>query len=106
MRWSGSTVHAMGAGDAIPMPNEVKPGETVDITVRLTAPTQAGTYQTYYRLRNAQSQFFRLDGSGDLWLKIISGQPPAATNTPASGTTNTPEAAETATETPAATPEP
>lgn len=63
----------MNAPDSVPMPKEVRPGETVDITVRLTAPQKAGSYQTYFRLRNASGQYFRLDGSGDLWVKIAVG---------------------------------
>ncbi len=63
----------MGSPDSIPMPSVVRPGDTVDITVNLTAPTKEGTYQTYFRLRNASGQFFRLDGTGDLWVKIYVG---------------------------------
>lgn len=80
----------MGSPDAIPVPKEVRPGETVDISVKLTAPTKAGTYQTFFRLRNANGQFFKLDSSGDLWIKIIVGL--AATNTPG---TETPTVTET-----------
>lgn len=63
----------MGAPDSVSMPNDVRPGETVDITIKLTAPAKAGSYQTFFRLRNADGQFFRLDGSGDLWVKISVG---------------------------------
>ncbi len=70
----------MGSPDSVAIPKEVRPGETVDITVRLTAPTKTGTYQTYFRLRNASGQFFKLDGTGDLWVKIIVGA--GATSTP------------------------
>ncbi len=63
----------MGSPDSIPMPSVVRPGDTVDITVNLTAPTKEGTYQTFFRLRNASGQFFRLDGTGDLWVKINVG---------------------------------
>jgi len=63
----------MGSPDSIPMPKEVRPGETVDISVKLTAPAKSGSYQTFFRLRNAGGQFFRLDGSGDLWVKIAVG---------------------------------
>jgi hypothetical protein len=80
----------MGSPDSIAMPKEVKPGETVDIPVRLTAPTKSGTYQGFYRLRNASGQYFRLDGSGDLWVKIGVGA--AVTQTPGEATaTTTPE---------------
>lgn len=63
----------MGAPDSIPMPKDVRPGETVDVSVTLTAPAKTGSYQTFFRLRNASGQYFRLDGSGDLWLKISVG---------------------------------
>lgn len=72
----------MNAPDKIDMPKEVRPGETVDLTVNLTAPTKAGSYQAFYRLRNASGQYFRLDGSGDLWVKIAVGSGATATLVP------------------------
>jgi hypothetical protein len=78
----------MSSPDSVAMPKEVKPGETVDISVRLTAPARAGTYQGFYRLRNASGQYFRLDGSGDLWVKIGVGV--TVTSTP-NGAAATPE---------------
>jgi hypothetical protein len=63
----------MGAPESIPMPKDVRPGETVDISVKLTAPEKTGSHQTFFRLRNAAGQYFRLDGSGDLWVKISVG---------------------------------
>jgi hypothetical protein len=79
----------MGAPDNVAMPREVKPGETVDITVKMTAPTTGGTYSAYFRLRSAAGQFFHLDQSGDLWLKIsvgsASASTPDATMTPMNG---------------------
>ncbi len=80
----------MGSPDSIAMPKEVRPGETVDISVKLTAPTKPGSYQTFFRLRNAAGQYFRLDQTGDLWLKITVG-----------GVTATPNLTETAKATPA-----
>lgn len=79
----------MGSPDSIAMPNEVRPGEVVDITVKLTAPAKPGSYQTFFRLRNADGQYFRLDGTGDLWVKITVG-----------GVTATPDLTETAKPTP------
>jgi hypothetical protein len=84
----------MDAPDSIPMPTEVRPGETVDLSVKLTAPTKSGSYQSFFRLRNASGQFFRLDGTGDLWLKIVVGSEtatptPAGTTTPATPTVTT-----------------
>ena len=82
----------MGSPDSVAMPKEVKPGETVDISVKLTAPAKTGSYQAFYRLRNAGGQFFHLDQSGDLWLKITVGTPSdAATATPSSTETAGPK---------------
>ncbi len=63
----------MGSPDSIPMPTAVRPGDTVDISVKLTAPGKDGSYKTFFRLRNASGQYFRLDGSGDLWVYIVGG---------------------------------
>ncbi len=70
----------MSSPDSIPMPTEIRPGETVDISVKLVAPTKPGSYQTFFRLRNASGQFFRLDGTGDLWVKIVVGGVTATPN--------------------------
>jgi hypothetical protein len=86
----------MGVPDLIPVPKEVRPNEEVEISVDLTAPDDPGTYQTFFRLRNESGQNFRLDGSGDLWVKIIVGLPSTATSTPG----ETPEATATITLTP------
>ena len=72
----------MGAPESIPMPKDVRPEETVDISVMLTAPATPGSYQTFFRLRNASGQFFRLDSSGDLWVKISVGTGSTATIEP------------------------
>lgn len=80
----------MNAPDTISLPKDVPSGESVDITVKLTAPTKDGAYQTFFRLRNDKGQSILLDGSGDPWVKISVGQPQAATNTPGSGVTETP----------------
>jgi hypothetical protein len=58
--------------------------------MQLTAPNTPGTYQTYYRLRNASGQYFRLDGGGDLWVKIIVGLGASATVEPTVTVTLTP----------------
>jgi len=87
----------MNSPDKISIPKEVRPGEEVDVSVTLTAPTTAGSHQTYFRLQNASNQTFRLDGSGDLWVKIIVGLPSTSTPTPEGTQTGdpTPQASET-----------
>ena len=42
----------LGAPDAVNMPHEVRPGDTVDITVPMVAPNTPGTYRGYWRMRN------------------------------------------------------
>ena len=86
----------MGAPDRIPIPKQVRPNEEVDISVDLTAPAQAGTHQTFFRLQNESGQYFKLDGSGDLWVKIIVGFPYTVTPT----STDVPEPTRTVTATP------
>lgn len=79
----------MDAPDRVSMPNEVKPGEEVELSVDLTAPTETGTHKAFFRLRNANGQFFHLDGSGDLWVQIVVGS--GATAEPTAESTATPE---------------
>ncbi len=64
--------------ESVSIPKEVKSGETIEISVSLTAPTAAGTYKAFFRMRNAAGQFFKLDG-GDLWAQLIVGQGDTAT---------------------------
>ncbi|MCE9645826.1 MAG: hypothetical protein K8S20_07490 [Chloroflexi bacterium] len=52
----------MGAMTAARLPAYVAPGQTVDISITLTAPTSAGPYTGYWMLRNSSGALF---GSGD-----------------------------------------
>ena len=42
----------LGAPHAVNMPHEVRPGDTVDITVPMVAPQHSGTYRGHWRMRN------------------------------------------------------
>jgi|GEM_PF-1636311 Tol biopolymer transport system component len=50
----------------------IAPGQTVDISVDLIAPTAPGTYQGFWKLRNPDGEAFGLtdDGSMAFWVKI------------------------------------
>ncbi|MGB9672797.1 MAG: NBR1-Ig-like domain-containing protein [Anaerolineales bacterium] len=48
----------MGTPAAVPLPKYVASGETVDVSVTLTAPTAGGTYKGEYKLRNASNAIF------------------------------------------------
>ncbi len=62
----------MGAPASVPMPGIVAPGQTVDISVDLTAPLQAGTSQGNWKLRNASQVWFGIGpvGSDAFWVRI------------------------------------
>jgi hypothetical protein len=62
----------MNAPASVPIPGYVAPGQTVDIPVDLVAPTQAGTYQGNWKLRNASQVWFGIGplGSDAFWVRI------------------------------------
>jgi hypothetical protein len=51
----------------------VAPGQVVDISVDLTAPTTPGTYQGWWKIRNPTGVVFGVGASGNVafWVKII-----------------------------------
>jgi len=61
----------MGAPAALPLPSDVAPGQTVDLSVTLTAPQQSGTYKGNFMLRNTSNVVFGLgDGSKPFWVQV------------------------------------
>ncbi len=68
--YSGDSMSAPAAVSLTP--GTVAPGQSVDVSVPLVAPSTAGTYQGYFRLRNAAGVVFGLGaaGTGSLWAKI------------------------------------
>ena len=81
---------AMG-GSSVSLASDVQPGNEVDISVPMTAPSTAGTYRGNWRMTNASGTFF---GDEVYVLIIVSG----------SAATSTPSATSTPTLTPTATP--
>jgi Ig-like domain-containing protein len=80
---------AMG-GSAVPVPASVPPGQQVQISVVLTAPTAAGSYTGSWQLQNASSQPF-----GNIITVVIKvGGGSSATNT-TSAATSAPSATST-----------
>ncbi|MFZ5908846.1 MAG: NBR1-Ig-like domain-containing protein [Chloroflexota bacterium] len=51
----------------------IAPGQSVDVTVTLTAPTKPGTYQGYFMLKNASGKKFGIGNNADqaFWVKIV-----------------------------------
>jgi hypothetical protein len=67
----------MDSPEFVSMPKEVKPGETVDITVEFTAPNTPGEYRSSWMLQNNGGQKFGVGTKGDLpvFVWIFSVEP-------------------------------
>lgn len=61
------------------LPKTVRPGETVDLSVKMTAPKGNGNYKGNWMLRNEDGDLFGIGSQGDLpfWasIKVISADP-------------------------------
>lgn len=62
----------MSAPDEVPMPEEVKPGERVDISVSMVAPMNPGTHESYWKLADASGVLFGTGtfGENSIWVII------------------------------------
>jgi hypothetical protein len=67
----------MSAQAEIAMPQEVIPGDTVDISVELLAPADKGSYQSLWKLRNDNGQAFGVGelGTDPIWaiIEVVAG---------------------------------
>lgn len=77
--WTPGYSLVFDRGDALEGPaskrlttEDVEPGETIDVSVDLQAPEETGTYQGFWKLRNASGQEFGTgeDASKAFWVKI------------------------------------
>lgn len=84
----------MGAQSAYSLPGTVAPGQTVDISINMTAPTTPGSHRGYWRLRNPSGVVFGLTNGSAFYVDIkviaptVTGTPPA-TATPTATTAGT-----------------
>ena len=62
----------MNGAAAVALPRTVKPGETVDVSVRLVAPEDPGDYRGYWILRNAYGGIFGVgtETNKPFWVEI------------------------------------
>ena len=70
------TGEQMGGPSSVPMPKTVVPGDNVDISVNLTAPSTAGSYRGYWKFQDANGARFGIGAAGtqDWWVDIkVSG---------------------------------
>lgn len=67
-----SSGEKMGGPDAVPLPTTVAPGQTVDISVNLTAPSAGGSYRGFWMLKNASGATFGIGttASNSFWVDI------------------------------------
>jgi hypothetical protein len=78
----------MAAPDAVSLTGvTVPPGATVDVSVTLTAPASAGSYQGFFRLRAPDGSIFGIgnQAAGAFWVKVVVPPPtptPTATTPP------------------------
>lgn len=90
----------LGGPDSTPLPFNVAPGQTVDVSVNLTAPDAAGHYESVWQLQTSGGNAFGVGSSGTdpIWVRIRVIPPAFSTATP----TETPTPVATATATAAA----
>ncbi|MBN2556427.1 MAG: hypothetical protein JXA97_10855 [Anaerolineales bacterium] len=69
-----------GAPQAVSIGQSVSPGETIDISISMTAPNSTGTYQSNWQLRNDTGLIFGLGGrlNEAFWVRIVVGATPTA----------------------------
>ena len=71
-----SSDQQMGGPASVNFPANASPGQTIDLSVQLTAPNTAGTYRGYWMLKNAGGQLFGIGASANkpFWVQIkVSG---------------------------------
>jgi hypothetical protein len=68
--WAGGD--AIGAPSSVKLPVDVPPGQMVDISVNLTAPTTSGHYKALFKISNASGAQFGIgDSASDpFWVDI------------------------------------
>lgn len=64
--------HLLGAVSTyFPLRDPVFPGQTADLTINMVSPVTPDTYQSDWKLQNAQGQFFGVGrNNAPLWIKI------------------------------------
>jgi hypothetical protein len=92
--WNSSYALVFDKGDAMNGPasaqlttGTVAPGQLIDVSVTLKAPSTTGTYQGYWKLRNGGGAIFGIGANAQdaFWVKIKVTNP--ATATPSASTT-------------------
>ena len=82
----------MEAYEVLPMPQDVAPGDQVDLVAAMTAPSSPGTYQGDWLLRDSDGVSFGMgpEGSSPFWVRIV--VPAEAASVKATPVSDTPAA--------------
>lgn len=80
----------MGTVASVPLTQSVAPGQQVDVSVNMVAPSTAGKYQGYWKMKNASGQLF----NDSVYVLITVGSGGAIPTTPSGtpGATSVPTA--------------
>lgn len=81
------TGEQMGTTSEVPVPTSVGPGQQVDISVTLTAPTVLGTYTGLWKMRNAAGTIF--DYGMTVVIDVVGTLPTATTSSTSATATPT-----------------
>jgi uncharacterized repeat protein (TIGR01451 family) len=76
----------MGAVSSVPFTRDVAPGQTIDISVNLTAPSSPGSYRGLWMFKNSHGTLFGIGAQANKpwWLEIrVSGATATSTTTTA-----------------------
>jgi len=83
----------MGGPSSTPLPNQVPPGQTIDLSLDLTAPDDPGNYFGFWMLRNANGTNFGLGPSADqpfyIEINVVAGTAAASATSTTTGPTAT-----------------
>ena len=95
----------MGAPENVPLPESVRPAQSVEISVDMEAPIEPGTYQGNWKLADPDGILFGIGPNGDspFWVRIMVAESP--TTTPNVSSTPTATSSPTGNVTPSPTPE-
>jgi hypothetical protein len=80
----------LGAASSAKFPKNVAVGETVDVSINMTAPTATGTYRGYWMFKNANGALFGIGAQANKpwWVDIkVTGGPTVTPGTPSATAT-------------------
>lgn len=65
--------NGLGAPPALPLPGNVAPNETVDLSIELRAPVTTGVHRGDWKLRSSSGMVFGVGGGGPFYVQIVVG---------------------------------